>query len=67
MGLHKNMRPTGSQKIEVYMPSTAKDMGVGVWSFKEKEDNSQEDEKSKYLVNKYVLGHKEMTGHRDEI
>ena len=58
--------PTGNQAIEAYMPSRAKDMGIEVWGFREKEGNSQEDEMSKYLVNKYLLGHTEMIGHRDE-
>lgn len=44
-----------SQAIEVYMLSKTKDTGGGVgrvWGFKGKEENSQEDGKSKYLVTK---------------
>lgn len=37
------MRP--SQEIKVYMPSGAKEKGLVVWNFKEKEDNAQEGEK----------------------
>jgi len=39
------MRPTGSQAVEAYMPSRTKEKWVGAWDFKEKEDNSQDDEK----------------------
>ena len=38
-----------SQVIEAFMPSWAKEKGVGIWGFKEEEDNSQEDGKSQRL------------------
>ena len=36
---------SNSQVVEIYMSSWAKDIGLGVWDFKWKEDNSQEEEK----------------------
>ena len=48
------------------MPSRAKEKSTGVWDFKGNEDNSQEDEKSKCLVNKCFLGHPKTMGHREE-
>ena len=46
------MRLSGSQEIEAYMSSWAKEKGVGVCDFKGEENNSQEYGKSKCLVNK---------------
>ena len=40
------------QAVEAHMPFWAKEKEMGVCSFKRKEDNSQKDGKSKYLVNK---------------
>ena len=54
---HKDMRLKGIQAIEAYMPSWVKEKGVRVWGFKGEEDNAQEDEKSKYLVNKCLPCH----------
>ena len=39
-------------------------MGVGVWDFKGKEDNLQEDGKSKCLVKKHLPCQAETRGHR---
>ena len=38
---------------------------IGVWGFKRKEDNSQEDRKSKCLVNKCLPRQWERRGHRE--
>lgn len=58
------MRLPGSQAAKAYMPSRAKEKGVGVWGFKGKEDNSQKDGKSKCLVNKCLPCSAETMGHR---
>lgn len=45
-GLHKTMRPIGSQAIEAYMPFRAKEKGGGgIKDVKGKEDSLQENEK----------------------
>ena len=46
------------------MSSWTKGTGVRVWDFKEKEGNSQEDEKEQVPVHKCLLGHTESMGHR---
>ena len=51
------MTLSGSQVVEVYTPSWAKEKGLGVRGFKEEENNSPEDEKSKCLVNRCLPGH----------
>ena len=43
-GAHRNTRPQRGRN-ELYMSFSTKEKWVGVWDFKEKEDNSQEDEK----------------------
>ena len=53
----KKMALSSSQVIEAYIPSWAKEKGLGVWGFKEEENNSREDEKSKCLVNRCLPGH----------
>lgn len=40
--------------IEAYMPSIGKETGVGVWDFKTKEDNSQEDGKKQMFVGPFI-------------
>ena len=47
----KTGRLQGSQAIEAYLPSWAKEEEVGAWSLDGEEDNSQEDKKNKCLVN----------------
>ena len=49
---------------EVYLSSWTKGKQVGIWDFKGKEGNSQEDEKEQVSVHKCLLGHTETTGHR---
>lgn len=66
MELYKNMRPTGNQAMEAYMPSGAKEKWVGVWNFKGEEDNLQEAGKSKCLVNKHLPYYAETLGHRED-
>lgn len=61
------MRPTGSQAIEAYLPSKAREEGVEVWGLKGKEDNSQKMKKNKCLVNKCLLCHPETMGHEKEL
>ena len=39
------MSSIGSQAVEAYMPSRAKEKGVGIWDVRGKKDNSQEDGK----------------------
>ena len=51
------MTLSGSQVVEVYTPSWGKEKGLGVRGFKEEENNSPEDEKSKCLVNRCLPGH----------
>lgn len=65
-GSHKNMRLRGSQVIEAYILFSAKEKWVDVWGFKGKEDKSQEDGKSKRLVNKGLPYHAETMGHRED-
>ena len=48
------------------MPARAKEKSGGVWNFKGKEDNSLKDERSKCLLNKCLLSHSEIVGHRVE-
>lgn len=43
------MKLKGSQIIEVYKPSLAKN-GIGAWGFNKEESNSQKGKKSKSLV-----------------
>ena len=43
---HKNMRHVSSWVLVAYIPFGAKETGTGVWGFKEKENHSQENEKS---------------------
>lgn len=43
--------------IEAYILSSAKEKRIGFRGLKGEEDDSQEDEKSRSLVNGYVLGH----------
>lgn len=45
-----NKKSTGSQ-------TAVQSQEAGVWDLKGKKHNSKEDKKSKYLVNKYLLGH----------
>lgn len=51
---------------EAYMPSRAKEKGIGVLDFKGEKDNSQGDEKIECLVKKCLLGHTETMGHREK-
>ena len=44
-GPAKNRRPMDNQTIEASMASRVEEEGIGVWDFKGKEDNSQEEEK----------------------
>ena len=60
------MRPTGSQAVEAYLPSRAKEEGTKVWDLKEKEGNSQKRKKNKCLANKCLLYYPESMGHRKE-
>ena len=47
----------GSPTTEAYMSSWAQEKGIGIWVFKGEEENSQQDEKSKCLVNKCLPYH----------
>ena len=59
------MRPIGSQAIETYMLSRAKEKEAGIWDFKGRETIHRKMEKSKCcLVNKCLLGHPEAMEHR---
>lgn len=60
-----NERFPNRQAVEAHMPFWAKEKGVGVCSFKRKEDNSQKDGKSKYLVNKCSPCHSETVDTED--
>lgn len=46
------MGPKGNQVIEAYMPSLAKEEGIGSRTLNREENNSQEVVKNKCLVNK---------------
>lgn len=62
-GPHKNMSTTSHQAIKVYMPSRAKEKGLGLCNFTGKEDNLQGNGKSKCLIYKCLSRHAETRGH----
>jgi len=57
------MEITKMGKMRYIFHSELRRTWVGVWDFKGKECNSQEDERVKCLVNKCLLGHSETMGH----
>lgn len=63
---HKDMRLLNGEAIKAYMPSWAREKGVRVWNFKGEEHTSQEDGKSKGLVNKWLPYLEETKKHRED-
>lgn len=53
------MRPKDYQVMQAYVPTWAKEKWVEIRGCKAEEDNSREDEKSKRLVNEYLLCHED--------
>lgn len=64
---HRYERPKDNKAIEAYMLSWAKKKGLRVWGFKGKENNSQEDGKSKDLAIKCLQCHTETVGHGKDL
>lgn len=52
-------RPIDSQAVEAYVPTWANEKWVGVWGFREKEDQSQEDGKSGRLFTTAMQTHRD--------
>ncbi len=62
-----NMRPTGNEAIEGYIPSRAEEKKVGgLGPQREKKTIHRKIKKSKYLVNKCLLDPTQTMGHREE-
>lgn len=62
----KHKIPKIVKQNDGYMLSWTKEKEVGIWDFKEKEDNSQEDEKDELFGKQIFSGPYRTVGNREE-